>query len=174
MAGMFDDVIGHYVERGGDETGRFAAWPVAIGRFLDNPLAGVGAEDLGTYVPVLRQEITPHNGFIYIGLASGIIPLGLFVVYWLGAIRSGYYLTLKGLQNPSFQLPLLIYTFIVGFSLSGVFMYPWAVVTLCNAMPRRGSRIIPVRIRHARAVDGSAEQPIENYKLATHRSNTHA
>ena len=77
--GVFDGIIGHYTERGMEETGRLLVWPLAIERFLSSPLLGVGAGNIATYVPSVHKHFTPHNSFIYIALASGVLPLALFV-----------------------------------------------------------------------------------------------
>jgi len=152
ISGIFDDAIGHYDQRGTEESGRLLVWPLAIERFLESPLIGVGVEELGTYVPEMGKEITPHNGFLYVGLASGIIPLAFFVGYWIQAIRGAWSSNKRGLPNAPFQRPLLIYTLIVSSFGAGVFMFPWAVVTLCHAMPRSKTRIVGRIVRRSEAV----------------------
>src|SRR5262249_20680242 len=84
-SGYFDQTIGFYEERGAEDSGRFAVWPLVIERFLDSPLIGV--DDVATYVPEMQKEITPHNSFLFVGLASGIIPLAFFVAYWIKAVK---------------------------------------------------------------------------------------
>ena len=42
ISGMFNDAIGHYDQRGTEESGRLLVWPLAIERFLESPLIGVG------------------------------------------------------------------------------------------------------------------------------------
>jgi len=142
ISGIFDDAIGHYDQRGTEESGRLLVWPLAIERFFESPLVGVGTGRVGTYVPEMGEGITPHNSFLYIGLASGIIPLVLFVTYWVKALRGAWSANNGDSQNARFQLPLLIYTLIVSSFGAGAFMFPWAIVTLCNAMPRNAARVI--------------------------------
>ena len=137
LSGLLDQSIGFYEQRGTEETGRFLVWPRAIQRILASPLWGVGGEDIDTYVPESGHGITPHNSFLNIGLAGGIIPLAFFVVYWILAIRGAYQLSRRGLQDAPFQLPLIIYTFITSSLSNGAFMFPWAIVVLCNAIHRR-------------------------------------
>lgn len=73
-SGLFESIIDSYTNRATEETGRLLVWPLAIERFLNSPLTGVGVSNSDTYVPGLTS-ITPHNSFLGIGLSSGVIPL---------------------------------------------------------------------------------------------------
>jgi len=152
VSGIFDEAIGHYEKRGTEESGRLLVWPLAIERFLESPFAGVGISDLGTYVPQMGKGITPHNGFLYVALGAGIIPLALFVGYWGQAIWGAWLSSKKGLLNAPFQIPLLVYTLIVSSFGAGVFMFPWAVVTLCQAVARKKARAIVRIVRRSEEV----------------------
>ena len=151
VSGLFDQAVTSYSTRGTEDSGRFAVWPIAFERFLASPLFGVGAEEIATYVPEMDKEITPHNAFLYVGLMSGIIPLGFFLGYWFKAIKGAYELSGNGLQDASFQLPLIVYTFIQAFFLAGLFMSPWAIVVLCNAIPRPQGKVSLVGTRGHKA-----------------------
>lgn len=153
LSGLFDRSIELYTERGTEETGRLLVWPLVIERILASPLSGVGADAIGTYVPGGDHPITPHNSFLAVGLASGIVPLAFFTAYWIKAMRGAYRQSRGGLQDAPFQLPLIIYTFIIVFLSAGAFMFPWAIVALCNAMPRPGSRVIAVRVPQGEPVE---------------------
>jgi hypothetical protein len=158
VSGIFDQIVGNYEERGSEDSGRFALWPLAVERLIDSPLAGV--EDIATYVPEFMKEITPHNGFLYIGLTAGVLPLILFTAYWVNAFRGAFKLSKGAMQDAPFQLPLIIYIFIISsFSATG-FMYPWAIVVLCNAIPR--PRIPNRIIRFGLLRHGSVGQPAVN------------
>src|SRR5262249_12247050 len=89
------------------------------------------------------------------GLSAGIIPLAFFAAYWIKAFRGAFYLSRVGLQDASFQLPLMIYTFIIGLFGAGAFLFPWAMVTLCNAIPRPGGGIA-LGLRRRKASELSA------------------
>lgn len=154
--GLFDRSIDYYLERGTVETGRLQVWPLAIERFLASPLAGVGIERIPTYVPESQKEITPHNSFLYVGLAGGMIPLLFFTLFWIRAARGAYLLSKQGRQNAPFQLPLMLYTFIIASSGHAAFMFAWASLTLCNAIPHEASGTLVLRPRKARTVEGSA------------------
>jgi O-antigen ligase len=131
VSGMFERAIGLYEERGLEDSGRFALWPLAFGRLIESPLAGV--DDIATYVPEFAKEITPHNGFLHIGLSAGVFPLLLFTAYWIKAFMGAYQLSKTEIQDATFQLPLMIYTIITSSFVATGFMYPWAMVVLCNA-----------------------------------------
>jgi O-antigen ligase len=152
VSGLFDEAVGHYEKRGTEESGRLLVWPLAIERFLESPLAGVGVGKLGTYVPEMGTEITPHNGFLYIALGAGILPLALFVGYWCQATKGTWQSRKRGLPNASFQIPLLVYAFIVSSFGASAFMFPWAVVSLCQAVTRNKARGIVRIVRRSEAV----------------------
>jgi hypothetical protein len=130
---------------------------------MDAPMAGVGADDdqVGTFVPDTGQIITPHNSFLYLGLAGGIIPLAFYVAYWFQAFKGGYRFTRRGVQDAAFQLPLLGYTFVAAFLGASDFMLQWATITLCNAMPR--SPLYRVRALNLLASDGGESKTIEEW-----------
>lgn len=152
--GLFEQSETAFATRGMQESGRLLVWPLAIERFLSSPLAGVGGSDVGTYVPSRGSFFSPHNSFIHIALASGVVPLAFFVAYWVWATRGALRSNAKRPPDAPFQIPLLIYTFLIEMSVSGAFMAPWAVFTLSMALaagaPHRGRRIVLRRIgRHA-------------------------
>jgi O-antigen ligase len=130
VSGAFDRAIGVYQERGTEETGRLLVWPLVMQRFLNAPMTGVGLTEIGTYVPQFNEAITPHNSFLYVGVASGIIPLAFFIAYWLKAGKGAYRLINHQRSEGPFCLPLYIYTLIIAFLGAGEFMFSWAVVTL--------------------------------------------
>lgn len=144
VSGVFDQSISFFLERGTEETGRFLVWPLALERIFDSPFSGVGIDKIGTWIPETGGVITPHNVFLYVGLASGIIPLTFFMAYWFKALRGALQLSQRGLQDAPFQLPLVIYTSIIASFGAGVFTYPWAMVALCNAMPQPETRRLRV------------------------------
>jgi O-antigen ligase len=130
--GMFDQIISNYSLRGTEETGRLLVWPLALGRFIDAPLLGVGADAVNTYVPGRRNMLSPHNSFIWFGLAAGIVPLILFVGWWIRIARRALRRSRDDVWA-SYRLPFLAHTLI--FTVAGDlgFMQPWAVLALCIA-----------------------------------------
>ena len=133
VTGIFEQATASYAGRGTQETGRFLVWPIAIQRFLSSPLLGVGLRNIATYVPV-AGPLTPHNSFLLIALASGIIPLTFFLAYWWRAARGALRLSVESPPYAAFGVPLLIYTFLSAQSSSGAFMEVWGIVSLSMTM----------------------------------------
>jgi hypothetical protein len=131
--GVFDEIISRYVTRAGEESGRFLVWPVAVERFFSAPLLGVGSADVGSYVPSRDTVITPHNSFIWFALASGVLPLALFVAWWVRAARTALSSGERPVVGP-YLLPLLVHTFTMTMVGDLAFMQPWGLITLCVAM----------------------------------------
>jgi O-antigen ligase len=138
--GLFDDVAGSYEARGMEDTGRFSVWPLAIARWMKAPFTGVGAADVATLVPSKGKLITPHNSFIFLGLAAGIVPFGFFVMYWMQVLRGALkWRATRSLDGP-FILPLVSFAFLTAQFGGLTFMAPWMIVTLTTAIPRRAVR----------------------------------
>lgn len=133
-SGLFQQTASYYAARGLEETGRFLVWPLVIERFLDSPLIGVGASEVGTYVPEFRGPVTPHNSILFIALASGIIPLVFFVAYWCRAAWRVLRSSTKRVVDAPFQLPLFIYASLIIQAGNGSFMYPWVIAILCSTL----------------------------------------
>jgi O-antigen ligase len=127
--GIFDDAIRAYGARGTEETGRFLVWPLVLERILHSPIVGVGASNLPTVVSEAGR-ITPHNGFLFVALASGIIPGALFVAYWYRAAWTAFQARSNHPSDEAFYLPLLAYAFLIVSSGNMDFMVPWVVVSL--------------------------------------------
>src|SRR5262249_27443060 len=153
--GVFDQITSHYAKRGMEETGRGLVWPVALERFLDSPLAGVGADNTATYVPGRRIPFAPHNSFVFIALASGIFPLALFVAWWIRAAQNAFSYSQRLADGP-FRLPLLVYAFVITMVSDFPFMAPWGILTFAVVMasntPHGARRLLVVRDK---ALDGS-------------------
>jgi hypothetical protein len=171
-SGVFDREIGLYVTRGTEDTGRLTAWPVMIKRIIDAPLVGVGADEVLTYIPEDGHETSPHNAFIYIALAAGAFPFMLFVGYWVKAAWGAHEQSRIGMRDGPFQLPLLIYTFINACLGVGVFMYPWAIVTLCHVMEQRSRRPLTDQIAGRRTVVRSQGRHKRTYGVVSRRIST--
>ena len=131
--GIFEQTARFYGARGTEDTGRFAVWPLIIDSFLDSPLIGVGHSNVGAS-PEGRHFVTPHNGFLYIAQASGIVPLALFIAYWLRAGRAAFQADVGKSPDAIFYLPLLAYTFFTVNVGALTFMHLWAIVALAVPM----------------------------------------
>ena len=133
-SGVFEHAVSSYEQRGMEETGRLLVWPEVIKRFLESPLIGVGASNVGTYAPGKIKPITPHNAFLFIGLAGGIVPLALFVAYWWQAGWASIRCSTKRTIEAPFYIPLFSYSFLVVQSGNLTFLTPWVITTLATAV----------------------------------------
>lgn len=132
LLGVFDTALKSYGLRATEETGRLGIWPMLIEKFLNAPLLGIGASHAGA-VNSGGRFITPHNGFMLIGVSSGIVPLAFFVGHWIKAAKAALRATVDNWPGSEFQLPLLVYALLVTNSGNQSFMAPWAMV--CMALP---------------------------------------
>jgi hypothetical protein len=130
--GFFDKAISLYEERALVETGRLLVWPLALQRIADAPLTGFGTSHVGTYVPSVDMVITPHNGFLYIALVGGLVPLVLFCAYWIRlgvtAVRSD----VRTHEDAPFHVGLLIYCVLSTSDSNGSFTMPYMVGALAT------------------------------------------
>ncbi len=147
--GVFDQIIALYTTRGTEETGRGRVWPVALEHFLSAPLLGVGAAHTNLLAPGSSKRLTPHNGFLYFAVSSGVLPLALFVAWWMRAAQNAFSYG-ERLDNGPFRLPLLVYTFVTVMVGDLGFMAPWSIVTISIVMAPNIRRLV----LHRRASDG--------------------
>jgi hypothetical protein len=128
-AGLLDQFISNFGERVTEETGRFLLWPQVVERILTSPFVGVGIFDITTYIPEIDQSIsTPHNSFLFFALSSGVVPLALYVAFWMRAAWRSFSDVGRSEYRP-FRIPLLLYA-LVAFMLADISTEPWVVVTL--------------------------------------------
>jgi hypothetical protein len=153
--GIFEQSTARYIERASQETGRFLVWPLAIQRFLDAPLAGVGVDAVDTYIPQAGVYLTPHNGFIYIGLASGVVPLLFFVTYWIRLFAMTLGRVTHAHEHVPYKASLLVYSLLICMTLNEPFKMPWMMVTFATAVGSGilfdAGRTLDVRARRRQA-----------------------
>jgi O-antigen ligase len=151
VSGAFESATASYIDRGDEESGRFLVWPLAIERFIDSPLTGVGDSHIATDVPG-RTPITPHNTLIYLGLASGVLPLVFFLCYLLLAAQSALRSSTQPSLEAPFRVPLLSYAFAISMIGQAGFLSPWCIVTFISAVTSRSAVAGPGRAApHIRA-----------------------
>ena len=138
--GVFDGIVASYEARGMEESGRFLVWPLAIARWMAAPFTGVGAFDVATFVPAKNKFITPHNSFIFVGLASGIIPFVFFLMDWIQALRGALRLRATPILDAPFCLPLIAYSLLTSLVGGLTFMMPWMIVVLTAAVAAGAAR----------------------------------
>lgn len=134
VSGIFEQSAEFYMERGVEETGRLAIWPVIIERLLDSPFVGVGVLNISTYLPWSNWQVTPHNSFLFIALGSGFLPLIFFVAYWFRAARGAFRLQSQHSASAPFYLPLFIYAFVITMLSNDSFFSSWIIVTLSGLL----------------------------------------
>jgi hypothetical protein len=90
-------------------------------------------------------------------LASGIVPLVLFVCYWWRAARGAF--RVQGVQTAEapFCLPLLIYSFLITLEGNLPFMKPWATVALAMAIAAGSRYRMPGIVIRQRRRSGRAQ-----------------
>jgi O-antigen ligase len=126
--GLFDQTAKFYAARGTEETGRLAVWPLIIDSFLESPLVGVGHSHIGA-TPAGSHLVTPHNAFLYLAQSSGIVPLALFVVYWLRAGLTTFQADVAKSSEAILYVPLFVFTFLLINASAFGFMQPWAIAS---------------------------------------------
>jgi O-antigen ligase len=161
--GWFDRAASQYAHRGMEESGRFLVWPLAIERLRQSPLTGVGVAHVETYVPEQEEAVSPHNALIFIGLVSGIVPLFFFVAYWVQLFVTAFKTNASSGDEAPFQVPLLIYSFLIAMNLNSAFMVPWtmatlAAVTACGFVSKARQSVASVS-------DGRAASKRRNFAL---------
>jgi O-antigen ligase len=150
--GVFDKSLSLYANRGMEETGRLLIWPAAFKRYLTSPWVGFGASDSATPLPEHNVWVTPHNQFLMVALASGIIPLTFFIAYWVKAGIDVWRLNLRAHEDAAFLVPMFVYVFLIGLELNQPYMNPWAMVTIgtiaAEAFRFKASRVAYRRSAH--------------------------
>jgi O-antigen ligase len=170
-SGLFGQTTTRYSERVAEETGRFLVWPLALERFFESPLAGVGTARVETYVPERGKAYTPHNTFIFLGLSSGIFPLALFITFLGSLARSRF--SRSRMNEAAFRKSLFVFALVVAMVGDLSFMSPWGLLALAPGLiPGLNSREVRrIRSPRARPVDWRAfahvSRPFHS-KLANH------
>ena len=139
FGGAFDALLSNYQERAFEETGREVLWPAAIERIFSTPFAtlfGVGESNI-LFQFGYNQFSPPHNAFLHIFLASGVVPFAFFLAFWIQAAwRSAH---ANGQDDESFRLPYLAYSFVL-YMVVDIITSPWALLALCVAA---GPAVVP-------------------------------
>lgn len=121
------ELFSNYLSRLTEESGRLIVWPIGINAISKNPFMGYG---LFKIVGRIIVPITPHNGILFIWLASGILPSIIFIALWAASIIRS--LKANWLVASSIDpLPLIIYSFLL-MNMSNVshYMSFWSLATI--------------------------------------------
>ena len=134
LSGMVDTLVGYFVQRGAEETGRSYLWSAGLRIFLDSWWIGVGLADAVITLPISGRQTGPHNGLLWWGMSSGIIPLAFFVGYLMRAARGAFYSRTQKTPYANYKLPLYAFAFLEMMLIGTVFMSPWHMVVFSIAM----------------------------------------
>jgi len=131
QAGLFQPMVDRFKVRTQEDSGRLTVWNLGLQRLIDSPLTGEGASHTGIDVREMGRGITtPHNPFLFLALASGIVPLIFFLLYLIQAVRS----TLRACRQRRPDAPLfcslLVFVLVAIIPASLDFASQWAMVTL--------------------------------------------
>jgi hypothetical protein len=101
---------------------------------------------VNTYLREKGVAISPHNSFLFIALASGIVPLVFYAGYWIYLFRTSMRAGARVLPDAPFHSALLLYAFLISLNLNQTFMVPWTIATLAavTAAGAMGERQRPV------------------------------
>ena len=145
--GMFDRAIGLYMLRGVEETGRGFIWPKVIDSIINSPFVGVGASNVAVFLPESNMRMTPHNTFLFIGTAAGIIPVIFYAAYWIQAILAAITQQAGRPDTAAFYLPLVAFAFVICMFSNLTFLGPWVVVATAAAVTSHlQNRPVPPRV----------------------------
>ena len=134
VSGIFDDLIGYYLHRGAEETGRSRLWAWAFDGILNSWGGGVGFSEAMITDGITGKSYGPHNSFLFIALSSGILSLSFYVAYLGQVIRGGLRARLQNAVDSPFILPLVSYSMLSLMVADEVFMSPWHMVVFCAAI----------------------------------------
>lgn len=142
--GLVGQIATLYEERGLEETGRLLLWPHVVDRILTSPVVGVGAGNIATYIPEISTYIsTPHNSFLFFGLAAGVVPLALWTLFWLRTTLSAISCA-EHSRYRTLQLPFLVYVLIT-YMTGDINMDPWVLLSIAVAAHSTGQPAAAVR-----------------------------
>lgn len=133
---LSNNTITNYQARLYEESGRLSRWPIAIRSVQLQPLVGYGLDRVAHKGAGI--DITPHNGILFMGLASGIPIALLFVVIWILAISRSYKNKQPFLADID-PLPLILFAFLEMMQANLYFMSVWALAALFYCFRDRAS-----------------------------------
>jgi hypothetical protein len=125
--GIFQSIFAHYSERATEDTGRFKIWAEAVRIFFNSPFMGMGASNASIPLQGVYVDRAPHNSFVYLAVASGVVPLVFFVWFWKRALWRSWF-KVDQFQYGPFRTPLLMYIFVTCLSSDLTLTMPWGLL----------------------------------------------
>lgn len=134
ISGVFDDLIGYYLHRGTQETGRSRLWAWAFQGFLDSWWTGVGLSNAKVVDFNTGHKYGPHNSLLFFGFSSGVLPLILYILYLVQAGRGALRARNQLEYDSPYKLPLVSFALLTVMVADENFMSPWHVVVFSAAI----------------------------------------
>lgn len=128
---VFTQAVESYQLRAFQQTGRYYIWPEMIEEIIKNPWIGSGIQNVVYFIPSLQQLRTPHNAILFLWVASGIVPITLFIcLLGMAFVKAQRWTEARNEQSID-PLPIVAYAIIL-FQLSNLyFLSLWGVTALC-------------------------------------------
>jgi hypothetical protein len=113
-----------------DKSPRIELFFNSVEEFFANPWFGNGADKVD--VPIERRvnAESPHNGFLLLGIAGGVVPFFLFLGLWLTALYFAVSYRGRKPREDVSAVPLLIYAFMQTLVSHFYWTHPWAVAAI--------------------------------------------
>lgn len=134
MSGLFDDLIGYYLHRGTEETGRSRLWAWAIDGIYDSWGLGVGMSNAFYTIEITGETFGPHNSFLFIFLSSGFIPLIFYITYLVQATRGALRAHAQKVAGSSYMLPMVSFALLSVMVADTTFMSTWHLIVFSLAI----------------------------------------
>lgn len=134
LSGIFDSLIGYYLNRGTEETGRSRLWSWAFSGFLDSWWIGVGLSNALITDGSSGKAYGPHNSFLYIAFSSGIIPLIFYIGYLFRVVKGALLARAQRESDSPYKLPFVSFALLNLMVADGVFMSPWHIMAFSAAI----------------------------------------
>jgi O-antigen ligase len=134
VSGVFDELIGYYMHRGAEESGRSRLWAWAIAGIKESWGLGVGLSNAFFVFEGDKGAAGPHNSVLFIWLSSGFLPLACYIVYLVQAGKGGLRARKQQSFDSPYVLPLVSFALLELMVLDAVFMSPWHMVVFSVAI----------------------------------------
>ncbi len=135
VSGIFDELIGYYLHRGTEETGRSRLWEWAIDKIWESWGLGVGMSNSFFIVDETTGETAgPHNSFLFILLSSGFIPLLFYIAYLFQATRGALRARKQNAADSPYILPMVSFALLAVMVADTTFMSAWHLLVFSLAI----------------------------------------
>lgn len=136
VAGVFDGLIGYYLHRGAEETGRSRLWSWAFTEILESWGFGVGLADTlsGGGTSSTGHSYGPHNSFLFVWLSSGYISIACYIAYLVQVTRGAFLARTQKNHDSPYILPLVSFALLAVMVADETFMSPWHIMVFSAAI----------------------------------------